>query len=104
MNHKPLSTGATLTATAKSVVGFNALTATGDHAAWSTHEPLSYVNVTHHSGPTYSGVGIGEPVMTPQEFARRIAAVYAALARDQEPLGAEFEAVWDENLESLYQS
>ena len=36
--------------------------------------------------------------------ADRIAEVYASLAEDQEPLGSEFEAVWDANAATLYEA
>lgn len=39
-----------------------------------------------------------------QEFAQEIASVYATLAEGQKPLGREFEAVWDANIEQLYES
>ena len=41
---------------------------------------------------------------TAQDFGREIAAVYASLSEGQEPLGAEFEAVWDANVADLYES
>ena len=37
-------------------------------------------------------------------FVKEIADIYSALAESQEPLGSEFEAVWDSNVESLYES
>ena len=33
-----------------------------------------------------------------------MAPVYESLLKDQEPLGAEFEAVWDANVGDLYES
>ena len=38
------------------------------------------------------------------EFAKDIASVFASLSEGQEPLGSEFEAVWDANLAELYES
>lgn len=38
------------------------------------------------------------------DFAREISKFYANLLEGQEPLGAEFEAVWDENTDILYES
>ena len=35
---------------------------------------------------------------------QEISQVFASLSEGQEPLGPEFEAVWDENLDVLYQS
>ena len=37
-----------------------------------------------------------------QEFANRMASIYARLLEGQEPLGPEFEAVWDEHATELY--
>ena len=44
------------------------------------------------------------PKMTMHDFAQEIAQIFSSLSEDQEPLGSEFEAVWDENLDVLYQS
>ncbi len=38
------------------------------------------------------------------DFAREIAEIYAKLLEGQEPLGPEFEAVWDANVRTLYES
>lgn len=46
-------------------------------------------------------------IATAQEkeaFAKEIASIYASLAAQQEPLGAEFEAVWDQNTDKLYEA
>lgn len=37
------------------------------------------------------------------EFEAHLAEIYAKLAKDQEPLGAEFEAVWDAHADALYE-
>lgn len=42
--------------------------------------------------------------MTPNELAEALAEIFADFAANQEPLGAEFEAVWDANVDRLYQS
>ena len=42
--------------------------------------------------------------LSEQEFSQKIAAIYASLLEDQEPLGAEFEAIWDANTDQLYES
>lgn len=39
-----------------------------------------------------------------QKFEQEIASIYATLADGQERLGREFEDVWDENIEQLYES
>ena len=38
------------------------------------------------------------------DFAEELAAIFAALAEKQEPLGEEFEAVLMENLDDLYEA
>ena len=42
--------------------------------------------------------------MQAQHVEQEISQVFASLSEGQEPLGSEFEAVWDENLDILYQS
>lgn len=37
-------------------------------------------------------------------FASEIAKIYAVLLDGQEPLGAEFEAVWEANVDQLYET
>ncbi|MCY4031165.1 MAG: hypothetical protein OXF05_03515 [Hyphomicrobiales bacterium] len=39
-----------------------------------------------------------------QEFEQKIASVYAELAKKQKPLGREFEAILNANIERLYKS
>lgn len=62
---------------------------------------------TSHSTSSYSSI---EKSLTSSkhpatgDFGQEIAAVYAALLEKQEPLGGEFEDVWDRNVESLYES
>lgn len=41
---------------------------------------------------------------TAQDFTDGVASVYASLLQGQEPLGAEFEAVWDAHVADLYES
>lgn len=85
------------------VVGLAAAMAAG--AAWPAYETPAFV--TEHSGSTYSffeeSLTLDEP-STAQGFGREIAAVYASLSEGQEPLGAEFEAVWDANVANLYEA
>lgn len=38
------------------------------------------------------------------EFAQRVARLYANLAEGQEPLGREFEEIWDAHADDLYES
>lgn len=40
---------------------------------------------------------------TTEDFASEIAAVYASLSEGQEPLGKDFETVWDTNVDKLYE-
>ena len=42
--------------------------------------------------------------LTDAEFAQRIAGFYTSLAEEQEPLGPEFEQIWDNNAADLYES
>ena len=43
-------------------------------------------------------------IMQAQHIEQEISQVFASLSEGQEPLGSEFEAVWDENLDVLYES
>ena len=92
------------------LVGVSAILAAGQETwpkqeAWPEKETPAYV--TTHSERTFSTsekeLTDHEPTEA-QDFGRKIAAVYAALSEGQEPLGAEFEAVWDANVTQLYES
>ncbi len=91
-----------VTATA-AVVGLNAALAVGS-ATWLEHDP---VYVTTQSIPTFSffekSLSIA-PTTLSHDFAQEIASIFASLSEGQQPLGAEFEAVWDANVDALYQS
>jgi hypothetical protein len=92
----------TITATA-AVVGLNAALAVGN-AVWPAHEPIY---VTTQSNPTFSFFEAAlavTPKTSSHDFAQEVAGIFASLSEGQEPLGAEFEAVWDENVDELYQS
>jgi hypothetical protein len=87
------------------VIALNAAMATGQ-VAWIVRDaPVYFVSQTTTS---YSPFVIESLILTQQPnvsvFAREIAKVYAALSDGQEPLGAEFEAVWDANVDSLYEA
>ena len=82
------------------VVGFNAALAAGA-AAWPTNEQTYFVN---EAVPTISFFQGSVAEVTDEEFAREIASVFTTLSDGQEPLGTEFEAVWDANVDKLYQS
>ena len=74
------------------------------NAEWPVHKPIYSTN---QSSPTFRSIQFSravEPKMTLHDFAQEISQVFASLSEDQEPLGSEFEAVWDENLDVLYQS
>ena len=43
-------------------------------------------------------------IMQAQHIEQEISQIFASLSEGQESLGSEFEAVWDENLDVLYQS
>lgn len=91
-----------VTATA-AIVGLNAALAVGG-ANWPAPEPLY---VTTQNKPTYSFFEkslIVVPSTAAHDFAQEIASVFASLSEGQQPLGAEFEAVWDANADALYQS
>lgn len=85
------------------VVGLTAAIAAG--VTWPIYETPAFF--AEHSRPTYSffeeSLTLAEP-STAQDFGREIVAVYASLSEGQEPLGAEFEAVWDANVADLYES
>lgn len=91
-----------VTATA-AIVGFNAALAVGS-ATWPAHEP---VYQTDQSIPTFSFFEkslVVAPATNLHDFAQEIASIFADLSDGQKPLGAEFEAVWDANVDLLYQS
>ena len=54
--------------------------------------------------PTNSFFQSSAAEVADEEFAREIASVFATLSEGQEPLGPEFEAVWDANVDVLYES
>ena len=76
-----------------------------DHATWPDQEEPAYV--TTHDRPTSSSseksLGLWQPSAT-GNFGQVIATIYASLLDNQVPLGAEFEAVWDDNLSQLFES
>ena len=71
---------------------------------WPKHEPIY---VTTESNPTFSPFGVffvSAPTESLEGFSQDMTEIFASLSEGQEPLGPEFEAVWDENLDALYQS
>ena len=83
------------------IVGINAALAV---ATWPISEPTY---VTTQDIPTFSffAKSIEVPKATNSlDFAQEIASIFASLSDGQQPLGAEFEAIWDNNADALYQS
>lgn len=81
-----------------------ALTTAG-HASWPDREAAVYV--TTHDLPTSNSPGQPLAAWSPSSadgFGQEIAAIHESLLGTQEPLGAEFEAVWDANVTQLYES
>ena len=77
---------------------------TGD-ATWPVPESTPYIIL--HNEQTFSSVGQSLSVKefpATEDFGQKIGAIYASLLERQEPLGAEFEAVWDKNAAQLYES
>ena len=75
-------------------------------ANWPVREVPIYIvpQVAGTYSPFVDKAVVIAPTLAADEFAREIAGVYAALSERQEPLGAEFEAVWDANAADLYES
>ncbi|MBL4595955.1 MAG: hypothetical protein JKX99_05195 [Robiginitomaculum sp.] len=71
-------------------------------------EPEGTVYEVPENSPSYSSVTeqarLSTTSLVQNDFVREMSAVYAALSDGQEPLGAEFEAVWDQNIDTLYES
>lgn len=76
-----------------------------DHAIWPDQEEPAYV--TTHDRPTSSSsdksLGLRQPSAT-VNFGQVITTIYATLLDNQVSFGAEFEAVWDDNVSQLYES
>lgn len=89
------------------VIAFNHSMANGQHVSWPVHEDRAYSvpqPTVSSSALVYGLLHFGTPRSTSSDFVREIAALYAALLEGQEPLGAEFEAVWDANVAELYEA
>lgn len=87
------------------VFALSAAMATG-HVAWPVRDTPIYI--VPQTSASYSQFVKQSLILAPQSnssiFAREIAKVYATLSEGQEPLGAEFEAIWDANVDSLYEA
>lgn len=70
---------------------------------WPVRGTPAYL--TPRDGPTFSYFEQSLKFSsTAQDFADGVARFYASLLHGQEPLGAEFEAVWDANVADLFES
>lgn len=84
---------------------FSLAAATSAPSAWPEHETHTYTPM--HSESSYGSretVSAFDPSFTSEDFARELTAIYASLLESQEPLGAEFEAVWEANIPEMYES
>ncbi|GBF26239.1 hypothetical protein MnTg02_01276 [bacterium MnTg02] len=85
-------------------VGLTAAIAAGQ-AIWPAPETPVYV--VRHNSSSHSSIEnflTFSLLATRTDFASEVAEFYAALLKGQEPLGADFEAIWDSNVDSLYES
>mgnify|MGYP000945778106 CR=1 FL=1 len=90
------------------VVLLNPVTATMPDVDWPVQDDPAY-SVRYQHTASYSTYDCGlfsfvTPPTTISDFAREIAGLYADLLEGQEPLGAEFEAIWDANVDELYET
>ncbi len=75
-----------------------------DQISWPTSVRIYDVDQTMPSYNSYEkAISLVEPEPS-QDFSSDIAVVFAELSNDQESLGAEFEAVWDQHTDELYES
>ena len=96
----------TTTATTTTAVVNDAVSILANRAAWPTHESNYKIS---QDTPSYSNYLVTlfsdyEWSVARQIFASQFGIIYSALIEDQEPLGSEFEAVWDAHLHELYES
>lgn len=87
------------------VFALGAAMATGQ-VAWPVRDTPVYIVL--QTSASYSPFVEQSQIIAAQTnsslFAREIAKFYASLSEGQEPLGADFEAVWDANVDSLYEA
>ncbi|MCY4265713.1 MAG: hypothetical protein OXE78_12795 [Gammaproteobacteria bacterium] len=83
----------------------------GSHVSKPKNEIWPFFNTSSyavaHDERTYSPLEIlkSSPTRSIEtSFDQKIADVYAMLTEGQESLGAEFEAIWDANVDQLYES
>lgn len=82
------------------IVGLHAVLAASP-AEWPVKEQTYYLK---EAVPTVSFFKNHAVKVAVEEFAHQIASVFAALSKGQEPLGSEFEAIWDSNVDILYEA
>jgi hypothetical protein len=83
------------------MIGITAAAISAANTAWPAYPGASYE--TFHSRPSYSSLRF-EPYVVRESFGQQVAEIYALLLERQEPLGGEFEAIWDANVDSLYEA
>lgn len=92
--------------TTAAMVSFTAALAVGGGLPyWPRHE--TPILTTTHAESSYSFFEKSlafEAADMKLDFASQIVDIYASLSVGQEPLGTEFEAVWDANVASLYEA
>lgn len=87
------------------VVGLAAVMTNGE-PEWPTQDNTGSYSVAQ-SASTFSERNLAPTRQSdPQEddFKLEMASVFASIADNQEPLGKEFEDIWDNNAESLYEA
>lgn len=92
-------------ARAFAVVGMTAAIASSQ-IQWPAYEsPIYSVDrlKSSYSAFTFETLKI-QPMYATSIFAQEISAFYNVLTQGQEPLGSDFEAVWDANVDKLYES
>ena len=76
-----------------------------EEAVWPKHNAPAYIAPAQDgSFSLYNQEVIFETVLETDKFAGQMAEIYAFFSNNQELLGAEFAAVWDNNIEHLYES
>lgn len=79
--------------------------ATGGGEVWATARDRSYI--TTHAQSTFSTIENAIHLVPQQpttDFSTEVTSIYTNLLASQEPLGAEFEAIWDANIGQLYET
>ncbi len=100
----PKTPTATFATTTVLVIGD--LTLAPIEAPWPTQEQNFKITQDAPSFSNYASPYIPNSNLSiiSQNFAAEIAKMFSVLSEDQEPFGSEFEAVWDANLNELYES